>query len=670
MGNSSSAGNGSENSNQIPSDRSPFFQPTEQPEFTATPGGTKHRREVPPDIKEHKSTILGCSSNLITAIVGSGIVGLPFAIKQAGFVAGIFLVCLCAVLTDKSLRLLIETAKHVHVPTYEMTAEAAFGKVGFCFVAGAMFVNAYGAMLSYLMIVKDTFSSIFGVDPHDLPMRRAILFIISITIMVPLSSQRDMADLAKTSKVNVLFDILMVFIVLFSAPISESWQTFDWKDSVIHFDTIFVGIGVLSFAFVCQHASFVIAGSLEQPTKERWATVTRSALTVSATLSLLLGTCGFIAYGEDTQGNILNNLDESFHAKVARGLLGSTMLFVFPIELMVCRHVLVVIFFSGKTAHEGNDDSSILNRRDRRISLTIFLYLIAVIPASLCENLGYVLATSGAVGASCLAYIYPGVIYLGVHGGRFLELSAAFFGPSFFPDDESAKNVEMEPLYVQDSSLVPDMEAAANDSFVVSRLKVVLWYIWIMPLWVKIAEFGRSFLTIHVHDLAMQAPHSIRIGNVRYAAAKLKTGETRVLMISRNNSRENVDKSEKFATETTLLHSDSMPDIASLRSVDGRIVALPASNPKQQSKHDGTLPTMSSNNDSQQQAQKDYKSINQTIAEFLVNNFRKQEEAEKEIELEDDPQEIPPGVTDFLVAIFFATFGVVAMVAGLASIFR
>ena len=40
------------------------------------------------------------------------------------------------------------------------------------------------------MIVKDTFAVAFGVEPDNLPVKRAILFIISVTVMVPLSSQR------------------------------------------------------------------------------------------------------------------------------------------------------------------------------------------------------------------------------------------------------------------------------------------------------------------------------------------------------------------------------------------------------------------------------------------------------------------------------------------------
>jgi hypothetical protein len=118
---------------------SPFFRPSDKPDFTQTPGGTRHVHPREGKDVEHKSTIVGCSSNLINAIVGSGIVGLPFAVKEAGSCAGIALVILCGLLTEKSLRLLIETAKHAHVPSYETVAEAAFGKSGFLFVAISTF---------------------------------------------------------------------------------------------------------------------------------------------------------------------------------------------------------------------------------------------------------------------------------------------------------------------------------------------------------------------------------------------------------------------------------------------------------------------------------------------------------------------------------------------------
>jgi sodium-coupled neutral amino acid transporter 11 len=59
---------------------------------------------------EKKSGLIGASSNLVNSIVGAGIIGIPYAIRQSGIVVGIFLLVLVAYLTDKSLRIIIELA--------------------------------------------------------------------------------------------------------------------------------------------------------------------------------------------------------------------------------------------------------------------------------------------------------------------------------------------------------------------------------------------------------------------------------------------------------------------------------------------------------------------------------------------------------------------------------
>lgn len=46
-----------------------------------------------------KSGIFGASSNLVNSIVGAGIIGIPYALLQCGFVAGILLLILVAWLT-------------------------------------------------------------------------------------------------------------------------------------------------------------------------------------------------------------------------------------------------------------------------------------------------------------------------------------------------------------------------------------------------------------------------------------------------------------------------------------------------------------------------------------------------------------------------------------------
>jgi sodium-coupled neutral amino acid transporter 11 len=664
--------------NQTTTQQSPFFRPKGG---TLVASGTEK--------EEHKSTILGCSSNLINAIVGAGIVGLPFAIQESGFVPGILLVLVSALLTEKSLRLLIETAKHANVGSYETLAEAAFGNFGFRVVSINMFVMAYGAMLSYLMIVKDTVSSILGIT--DPPMKRAVLVAISSMIILPLSCQRDMADLAKTSKMNVCFDLLMVLIVVYLAVLrnynnedSDRYENADGDQPIsvngyldapfvdrttnnnnhgvdlwqVRWDTIFVGLGVLSFAFVCQHSAFIIAGSLERPTQQRWSSVTRIALGFAASLALLMGIVGYLGFGDIAGtflgGNVLNSLPpDSFLAKIAKGLLGTTMLFVYPMESFVARHACVVLFFEGRTAHEG-DDTSVLNRRDRRITLTTLLYLSALVPAAMFDDLGNVLAISGSLGGSCLSYIGPGIVFLGIHGDRFLELSESYFCRRLV---SSSTTVEKEKIALigngneSDSPKLPENDCLSCKTIV----QTLLWYVLGMPLWTFVASVGKTCLTSHVTDMALRSPHPIRIGNVRFARATIRGGTdyTRVVVLQSphnlkpRSASDELSDSQRLGVTTKLLRQDSFPRISNTAykvqtTTDGTVVALPPS----------SMTT--------------YQSINQKIGAMALANAKTKQE---QFAIEDDPQGDPPGVLDFLVAISYVLFGLVAMIAGLMSIF-
>ena len=51
-----------------------------------------------------KSEISGASSNLVNSIVGAGIIGIPFAFKQSGLVAGVALLFLVSYFTGMSPR--------------------------------------------------------------------------------------------------------------------------------------------------------------------------------------------------------------------------------------------------------------------------------------------------------------------------------------------------------------------------------------------------------------------------------------------------------------------------------------------------------------------------------------------------------------------------------------
>ncbi len=53
-----------------------------------------------------------------------------------------------------------------------------------------MFFMAWGPMLSYMMIVKDTLGRVLGYPEEDIAGQKMVLAVSSVLVMLPLSLQR------------------------------------------------------------------------------------------------------------------------------------------------------------------------------------------------------------------------------------------------------------------------------------------------------------------------------------------------------------------------------------------------------------------------------------------------------------------------------------------------
>ncbi|KAL7559444.1 hypothetical protein ACA910_010002 [Epithemia clementina (nom. ined.)] len=392
-----------------------------------------HRAISNISMPNEKSYVFGSISNLVNSIVGAGIIGIPYAISNSGFVVGIFLLVLVSFMTDKTLRMMVEMAtyhpklRYYGVRTYEDLARIPFGRLGSGLVLGGMLVLAYGAMLAYLLIIKDTVPSILGLTSEagkgtfmeaELPM-----MVASVVIILPLSMMRDMASLEKTSLLSVLADVTLVGIMIFKSPISSTveksggfWEVI--KQNAVN-SKVFIGLGVLSTAMACQHCAFIVSNSLQDLTPNRWSTVTGRSIAISCCCCMFLGVVGYLGFLEETQGNILNNFDaDSMVANTGRGLLATTMFFTYPMEAFVARHVLVEMFFDGDV--DGKRDTTFSKYCGRRQRITFFIYVSTLVPALVVDDLGPVLSLTGALGASFLSYIGTGAVYLGLNGDDFM----------------------------------------------------------------------------------------------------------------------------------------------------------------------------------------------------------------------------------------------------------
>lgn len=354
--------------------------------------------------------------NYVNSIIGSGVIGIPYALHRAGFFTGIILLVLISVLTDYSLVILVKAGNIAGVSTYQDVVEAAFGRPGFYLLTVIQFIYPFIAMISYNVIIGDTATKalvrIFSLSVHDswLLNRNTVVLLATLTVTLPLSLQRNMARLNKISLVSLLFVFLIMFFIVWRLvfPAMEVPRSPD-AYSLIG-GGITEAIGIISFAYMCHHSSFLVYESMENPTQSRWNRVTHISLAVSFLIVFVFGVAGYVTFTGFSEGDLLENYCTKDNAALlARLLFGVTIMLTYPIECFVVRDVLQNAIASEK--HQ-------LVTERQHIVTTVGIVAGAYALSTLTDCLGIVLTLNGVLAAVPLAYILPAVTYLKLDPGR------------------------------------------------------------------------------------------------------------------------------------------------------------------------------------------------------------------------------------------------------------
>lgn len=285
------------------------------------------------------------------------------------------MLALVAFLINRSVIMLIDCGIRAHKLDFELLAEHLLGPKGYYLAVGSMLMFAYGGSLAYLVILGDTLPKvcdlIFG--NSFLSARRPAILFFATLVVLPLCLLRDLSSLAWTSFFSIFADVVLIIIILVAATSAS-------KDQDEHFESvdlgemgmaIFAGIGTMSFAFVCQHNSFLVFRSLKTPTLSQWRKVADISLIVAYLLCLILGLIGFFAFYPYVEGDLLNNFPaDSSAVAAARLLLAITMLFTYPMECYVARHCIHSLTrrYASKQVLSSKASRKVLSESRRRSS--------------------------------------------------------------------------------------------------------------------------------------------------------------------------------------------------------------------------------------------------------------------------------------------------------------
>ncbi|KAI0743899.1 amino acid transporter [Daedaleopsis nitida] len=356
--------------------------------------------------------MLDSVANMANSILGAGIIGLPYAVRQAGFFTGlVLLVVLCGV-TDWTIRLIVLNAKLSGQNSYIGIMNHCFGPSGRAAVSFFQFAFAFGGMCAFGIIIGDTiphvirsiFPNLYNVPVLSLlTNRQFIIALCTICVSYPLSLYRDIHKLSRASGLALVGMLIIVGSVLIEGP----HVTPDLKGNpntrfTVLGDGVFQAIGVISFAFVCHHNSLLIYGSLRTPTLDRFNKVTHISTCISLVACCTLAISAYLVFTDRTQGNILNNFARNNTLiNVARFCFGLNMFTTLPLELFVCREVIEQYFFDNEPFH-----------MQRHVFFTTAILCSSMIIALITCDLGVMLEITGGASATALAFIFPAACYI------------------------------------------------------------------------------------------------------------------------------------------------------------------------------------------------------------------------------------------------------------------
>ncbi|KAF4666060.1 hypothetical protein FOL47_004282 [Perkinsus chesapeaki] len=287
-----------------------------------------------PDGSSHFRSVV----NYCLIAIGVGILALPKAIAQAGWVVGVLLLLLAAGLAQYAMVLLYKsmrmTAADGTFPTFQAVGKNAFGVVGMAFVSFVVYLDLVFVCALLVILVGDGMETLVpSVDTFWWKL-------IFTLVMLPLSWLPSMKEVAFVSAIGIFATLLTcVAVVAASAreiadPVSEKIHTV-WPLSLM--DAV-VSLTNFFFAFTVAPVIPTLVVDMKKP--EDFPKVSGIALIVISVAFAIIGFAGYLGFGTDLV--TYANISEA----IAHGRSSSDWLLIIveaAIEVVCFSHYLVML---------------------------------------------------------------------------------------------------------------------------------------------------------------------------------------------------------------------------------------------------------------------------------------------------------------------------------------
>lgn len=366
-----------------------------------------------PESLEVKSTVgtvgfFPTTMNMLNCLLGAGILSIPNTFIDSGIVVSVILLLIVAGITHFATVLTFELCHDLGAEGIDDMARRTLGKWGLISLSACCLIFNICSCLAYLIIGADFIISWFaaaGIDLSSSIYRAIVVFVYSVLIPIALSIPKSFTFLSYFSTVTFGCIVLFVIVLLYEAISKLPKQGISPTIVIAKIDIdFFSSISIYGTAFSLPLSCMPVIHDFDPNVKKR-NSVSAISLITCFIVMVIPGICGYLIFGDQTNGNILNSFsDNDIVMIVVRVGFFLVVTFSYPI-VAPC----VACSFSELIYHVNQANDLTGKRRGIIFFLThIFTLVLAIFLPSMKPAL----EVGGAIGGCLGNFSIPGIMWL------------------------------------------------------------------------------------------------------------------------------------------------------------------------------------------------------------------------------------------------------------------
>ncbi|XP_073949166.1 proton-coupled amino acid transporter 1 [Choristoneura fumiferana] len=364
---------------------------------------------------EHPTSNFDTMIHLLKGNIGTGILAMPDAFKNAGLLFGVFGTLLMGAVCTHCMHMLVRCSHELCIRN-QRPALSFPEVIEDAFSSGPVALRSYAKNMRkvvnvFLVITQLGFCCVYFLFVATNLQDTMRFFHINLSVhfylvllfppIVALAMVKNLKYLTPVSLVASIMTawglIITFYYILQDLPHTSSVKPFaSWHQLPLYFGTAiyaFEGIGVV----------LPLENNMKTPEDfGGWNGVLNTGMVIVAALYTAIGFFGYLKYGEDVLGSITLNLPNDFLAQSVRAVMAASIFLSYGLQFYVPMNIVWPYIKSRLTSEKALKHGEAVTR--------IVLISVTFAAAALIPNLSGIISLVGAVSSSALALILPPVI--------------------------------------------------------------------------------------------------------------------------------------------------------------------------------------------------------------------------------------------------------------------